>query len=121
MSDCDVCIYVDCESADFFFGSLRKCRKPCKCHECGRPIERGTSYHRVGGKHDGEMWTMKICTDCKEIGDVFYCDGRLYGMLWEDMIESVFPVLTTASKCFKKLSPSAKAFMLERWQKWKFR
>ena len=66
MSDCDVCIYSDYEPVEFFFGSERKCRKPTKCQECGRPIERGTIYHRVGGKYEGEMWSMKVCTDCKE-------------------------------------------------------
>ena len=120
MSDCDVCIYSDYEPVEFFFGSERKCRKPTKCQECGRPIERGTIYHRVGGKYEGEMWSMKVCTDCKEIGDVFYCDGRLYGNLWDDMQESVFPQLTLSSKCFTKLSAQAKQFVITKWNQWKF-
>ena len=122
MSDCDVCIYEECDvSIDFFFGEQRTCRKPTKCHECGRPIEKGQQYHRVGGKCEGEMWSMKLCTDCEEIGKVFHCDGvRMYGNLWESMQSDVFPVLTMGSKCFVKLSPSAKQFVLDKWKSWKF-
>ncbi len=39
--------------------------------------------------------------------------------LWEDMRELAFPSLTTASNCFTELSPAAKAFVLDRWRKWK--
>ena len=42
-----------------------------------------------------------------------------YRTLWEDMRELAFPSLTTASNCFTELSPAAKAFVLDRWRKWK--
>jgi hypothetical protein len=122
MSDCDVCLCGNSDvSIDFFFASVRKCRKPAKCAECGSPIVPGEFYQRAGGKCEGEMWTMKLCLLCEEVGHVFSCDGpRMYGNLWEDMRECVFPELKLSSKCFAKLSPAAKQFVLDKWKKWKF-
>lgn len=50
----------------------------------------------------------------------YLSDMNIYeNRLWEDMRELAFPSLTTASNCFTELSPAAKAFVLDRWRKWK--
>lgn len=122
MSDCDVCL---CSESDcyvqFFHQEVRTCRKPTKCFECGTAITKGQRYKVVGGKCEGEMWREKICLLCDEILRVFSCDGPIvYGYLWEGMHDCVFPELTMNSKCFRKLSPGAKQFVLDKWRKWKF-
>ena len=120
MSTCNVCIGGYDGSVDFFFERQVTCRKPAKCAECGQPIISGMKYFRVGGKCEGEMWTMKVCVMCQEIGKVFSCgEGREYGNMWELMTDYAFPKLTTASPCFRELSPAAKEFVLKRWREWK--
>ena len=57
---------------------------------------------------------MSDCNVC--IGG---CDGtRSFGNLWEEIREYVFPEMTTG--CLAKIEePSAKAYLIERWQEWK--
>ena len=120
MSDCDVCIGGYDGDVQFFFANPVTCRKPAKCGECGRTIEKGEIYHRVGGKCEGDMWSMKVCLLCDEIGNVFACGhGRSYGNLWEMMQDNAFPLLTTASPCFTNCSAAAKAEVIRRWREWK--
>lgn len=122
MSDCDVCLCGESNcSVEFFHQEERTCRKPTKCFECGRPIEKGQRYKVVGGKCEGEMWRQKTCLLCHEILLVFSCDGPvMYGNLWEEMRDCVFPDLTLSSSCFHKLTPAAKQFVLTKWREWKF-
>jgi hypothetical protein len=122
MSDCDVCIGTDSldESFDFFHVDKRKARKPHKCCECGMEIPLRAVYEHVIGKYDGEFQKYDTCSICVDIRDVFTCGNSwYYGKLWEEMQEYAFDRLTTASPCFMKLGPEAKAFVLERWRKWK--
>ena len=123
MSDtgCDVCLYgADDIDNDFYSDSVLTARKPHVCCECEREISRGIRYQRAVGKSDGQMWTYKTCLLCVEVRRVFYCGGGyFFGMLWDDMQEQAFPQLTTASACFRELSPEAKAVVLDRWMRWK--
>ena len=119
---CDVCIGVDSLDEPFQFHSVetRKARKAHKCCECGLEIKPGARYEHVIGKYDGTFDIYDTCSLCVEIRDVFTCGNCwYYGQLWEEMREYAFERLTTASECFRELSPEAKAFVLERWQKWK--
>lgn len=121
MSDCDVCIGIDdVDSIDLIEEATRKARKPHKCCECQLPIPIGATYQHVVGRYDGEICVYDTCAICVEIRAVFTCGrGWYYESLWDEMRERAFEHLTTASKCFTKLSPEAKAFVLERWRKWK--
>lgn len=124
MSDCDVCIgggdYGRAE--DFYRVANPAARKPHKCLECGRQIGKGEVYQRVTGKWDGEISTFITCRQCAEIRNVFSCgEGETFGNCWESMEEIVFGELHTANACFQKLSAESKAFLLDRWRKWKFR
>jgi hypothetical protein len=119
MGDCGVCIYSNAESdCEFVDVSFRKARKAHKCSECGRRIEVGEKYEHYWGKYGGECSAIDTCAQCAEIADGFYCDCRVFGGgLWESMWE-VMGGLTTS--CFDKLTtPEAKAFLRERWMKWK--
>ena len=97
-----------------------KARKPHRCCECGRAIAIGERYQRWSGKFDGEFMAVKTCLICAEIRTAFTCEGgETSENLWSEMADYVFPALTTANECFKKLSPAAKAFLLDKWRKWK--
>jgi hypothetical protein len=120
MSECDVCVYVDCDSSpDFLTCAHVKARKPHKCFECGRRIAIGDIYEYVTGKWEGEFDTFKTCDLCAEIRAVFFCESWLYGNMWDEMREQAFDKLTTAGPCFAELSPAAKQFVLDKWKDWK--
>jgi hypothetical protein len=118
MSDCGVCLATyDCDAV-FLGWQIRRCRKPKHCAECGHPILEGELYEYAKGITDGEWWSQNTCLVCKEIGEAFYCDGRCFGNLWEEMHDQVFPALTVS--CFDKLkTPQAKADLQARWLAWK--
>ncbi len=122
MGDCDVCIGVDLieESVDFSTTETRTARKPHRCYECKRGIQPGEKYEHVIGKYDGKFSIYDTCALCVEIRDAFTCGNAwYYGQLWEEMRDYAFCHLTTASPCFRELSPEAKAFVLEQWREWK--
>ena len=121
MSDCGVCIGGgDYDGTpEFSHISTPKARKDHKCLECRRAIRRGSQYERTSGKFDGNIYSDAVCLECAEIRDAFYCGEGAYivGDLWEQMGEC-FPALTTG--CFDRLTtPAAKAFLRDRWLKWK--
>lgn len=121
----NVCIggdFFDCDGS-FEFSRITnpKARKPHFCGECRRRIEKGQQYERFIGKFDGGITSQATCLECAEIRSAFSC-GEVppgFGDLWQQMRDYAFPDLTTASECFQKLSPSAKAFVLEKWRAWK--
>lgn len=120
-SECEVCLggpYGD--YAELYTETIFKARKPAKCCECYGAINRGEQYEKVVMLYEGEWCTYRTCSQCREIRSVFSCGkGWMFESLWEDMTENVFPILTTATKCFQKLTPSARLFVLEKWQQWK--
>lgn len=122
MSDCEVCIGgFDGDYAEIYSDRWFKARKVAKCCECRGEIKPGDRYESVSMRYEGEWLRYRTCAPCHEIREVFTCGkGFMFESLWEDMEEYVFPVLTTATKCFQKLSADSKAFLLDRWQKWKF-
>ncbi len=121
---CNVCIggdFADCDGGfDFSRITNPKAKKPHRCGECRRSIEKGQVYERFVGKFDGAIFSQSTCLECAEISRAFSCEvPPPYGGLWSEMCDYAFPELTTASECFQKLSPSAKAFCLQRWREWK--
>jgi hypothetical protein len=121
MSDCDVCIgSSDGGNAEFSETVTRKSRKPFVCCECHRTTPKGDLYEICHMRYEGEWLVYRTCSLCVEIRNVFTCGkGWTFECLWESMRDYAFEKLTTACKCFMKLSPEAKAFTLERWRKWK--
>lgn len=119
MSGCNFSVGGDADyddSPEFQSVSTPKARKQYRCVECGAEIRKGTRYERTSGKFDGDIYTVKTCLVCAEIADAF-SEGIVAGELWAE-IRECFPALTTG--CFSKLeTPEAKAFLRERWMKWK--
>lgn len=122
MSECGVCIGGNDYDG---MAEMRECitpraRKAHKCCECLRIIQPGERYERWSGRFDGDFFSQKTCHQCAEIRNAFTCGGSwTTEALWSEMEYIVFPVLTTANECFKKLSPPAKEFLLAKWRKWK--
>lgn len=121
MSSCDVCIGgYDCDGPEFYTAKVVKARKSHKCYECRSEIKSGEQYFRDTGMWGGDFSTFRTCCLCVEIRDAFSCDGTwMYGSLWDDLRECVFPELTTANKCLQKLGVAARQQVIEEWQKWK--
>lgn len=123
MSDCNVCIGGgDYDAWEFSSTSFQKARKPYKCSECNREIPKGITYERISGKCGGYSYieTFITCMDCVNIRNGLSCEGGGVGLggLWEEITEVFSDVKSTA--CLAKIkTPSAKAYFLERWRKWK--
>lgn len=123
MSDCNLCIsngdYFD-GPADLCGSIIRTARKPHKCCECGKTIQPKEKYEYYSILYDGRWTNYNTCLVCREIGEAFCCDGRLFGELWSSFHEAdIWPYLTTS--CFDKLTtPEAKAELQRRWMEWKF-
>lgn len=122
MGDCGVCIgggYGDYDTPSLYERSIvQKSRKEARCYECRRVIPIGSSYERVRGSWDGELSTVRTCLDCMHIRDGFACEGSYgHGELWSDLAD-VFGEINTG--CLAKIeTASAKAYLMERWRKWK--
>ena len=121
MPDCGVCIGGGDYDGMNEFENVEhpKARKPHKCRECRRIIQRGEVYERFTGKFDGDLFCVKTCLQCAEIRDAFNCDGgAIIDGLWSEMEDYVFPQMTTG--CLDRLAtPEAKAYLLGQWRKWK--
>ena len=120
---CEVCIGQDLDRAELcevISETKPTARKPAKCCECRSVIPPGSQYEKFVGKYDGELTTYRTCLLCAEIRRVFTCgESWIWESLWDDMEELAFPELTTATECFRELSPAAKEFVLAKWRKWK--
>ena len=118
MTECGFCL-SDFEGTSQFFRQVeRTCRKPCKCYECHRRIEKGQRYIYSSGMCEGELWSQKDCLDCAEIREAFSCHGQNLGTLWEEMRDYCFDSMNES--CFAKLKTvSAKKFLREKWMEWK--
>jgi hypothetical protein len=131
VTDCGVCIGTDSLDetyAEYSTVEGKRAKRPVKCYECAGIIPKGESHeHAIGRMEywgdatDQQGWSIHhVCNVCVEIRDAFTCGNSwYYGSLWEEMTEYVFPELTTANKCFRKLSTEAKQTLLIRWRKWK--
>jgi hypothetical protein len=122
MADCGVCIGgADFDQADWENVKTLRARKSHRCCECQGEIAPGQTYENYVLALDGTISRYKTCVMCVEIRNAFCCGGSwMFTTIWDEMTEYVFPELTTANKCFAKLSAAAKASLLERWRKWKF-
>lgn len=120
MSDCNVCLWFDGDSAVVFNAKYVKARKDYECSECSRPIAKGTVHQFAKMLCDGEWISYRTCSPCAEIRYAFSCDGEQFGgMFWEQM-EELFGDIAVSGDCLKKLkTPEAKRYFAERYRQWK--
>lgn len=119
--DCGVCLDMECDNDVSVLHTARvvKARKLHQCCECGSAISIGESYERATALYD-RIWTKETtCLCCTEIRDLLTCgNGYIYGLLWGEIREQVFPYMTTG--CIAKLTTAkAKHKLTEAWRKWK--
>jgi hypothetical protein len=121
MSDCGVCIGSDdYERGEFYCAVMRKARKTHRCCECREDIPARGQYEHASGRWDDGIETYKTCASCVAIRTAFTCNGGfIFTSLWDDMREFVFPILTTANECLRKLTPADRARVIRKWQAWK--
>ena len=118
VSDCTCIGGYDGAEASIYRSVTLKARKPHKCCECKRTIQDKDNYERVTGLWDGSWSTYRFCAACSEISQRLSCDGRLFGSLWDDIQEYLFPEM--GGDCFDKLETAhAKQFLRDRWMEWK--
>lgn len=122
MTDCGVCIGgYDGDTPENYIEENIKAKRSMKCYECEETIPAGVEHQRVTGKWEQGQDTFHFCAACAEIQITFSCgEGRVFGALWVEMEEVVFPELTLLNKCFQKLSIASRQFLLKRWNEWKF-
>ena len=97
--------------------------KQVACDECERPILAGVEHEIVTGECDGESFEAHTCMDCYHIATGLDGD-RMHGHLWS-ILEiggehgaGAFDRFTTG--CLLKVdTASAKAYLVERFNKWK--
>ena len=89
MSLCSIEAYDgDCYDGDFSSSIVRKARKPHKCGECDRYILVGEQYEYATGKHYGEFYDAKTCTDCLSLRNAFFCSwlyGNVFLFFWNSI------------------------------------
>jgi hypothetical protein len=77
--------------SQLYHAGWRKARKPHRCGECYRQIERGEVYHYAGGMFDGEFWDGKQCSHCNAAAQLLVreCGGFLHAGVVEDLEEHI--------------------------------
>ena len=86
-----------------------KARKDHKCNECGCLIPSGDQYLTYVGVFEGKFFIHKTCMDCKSIRDVFFSDGFIFEMLWENLHEYIDESNgEIPENCIAELTPKAR-------------
>lgn len=108
----------DCDHPALFTESWRKARKEHRCSECRREIPVGAKYQHIRGLWNGSWSTIKTCAVCVELRGHFYYGSYIYGALWTDLQEYLFPDMRAGGECMQGLSPAAKGLLFERRLEW---
>lgn len=123
MSCADVCLDMCYEDYNQFYSEEeRTARKSHRCCECGETIHPGARYEHVSGKSDGRVWTSKTCVNCRDVRKALVCGGWIFGQLWEEIENGVFPewVRSSPIDCLAKVeSLAARNFIRSRFDSWR--
>lgn len=84
-----MCMADGGDSPDVSTSCTRRARKPHKCDECSRKIERGETYHFGKILLEGTWFENKRCEHCSVLADWLAneCGGYLYEGVLEDFRE----------------------------------
>lgn len=93
-------------------------RKSHRCYECGEDIERGARYRKESGLWDGRFDEFKICLPCIAVRDRLACNGWVYGNIWSEIIEHLFPTLTAGGPCIEGMRPEGKRKLFDEFFHW---
>jgi len=122
MVDCSVCIGgsggYDIED---YSRDVVTSRRNWSCCECHRAIPAGTEHEKVSGVNadEGGRVLFRTCMDCSHIAEGLSCGRRIHATLW-DQLEEEDGFSDFSEVCVAKVATaSAKAYLVERWMKWK--
>jgi hypothetical protein len=74
----------------------------------------GSCYERYKGLDEGDFFTHKTCSDCLSVRNEFFCDGWVWGNVWERVEEHVFDMDgDISSDCLLRLTPRAREHVIE--------
>lgn len=119
MTVCCPLNYSDDNDYWSFFSSSKICaRKEHNCGECGDVIEAGQKYENAKGLYDGNFSTMKTCIPCVEVRDHFACEGFIFGQIWEDIQNNMFPGMVAGGECLRGASVVAKQKLFHEYTEW---
>ena len=109
----------DGDEAEMYHEQIVTARKVHSCYECQRDIAVRERHHYVSGKWEDEWMSYRFCLICWEIMTALTCDGGpMFGYLWENLCEYVFPDMTQA--CIDKCSTAAaKQRLTDAWREWR--
>lgn len=82
--------FIDVDTFDIGVCDLHRerivtARKEHACCECKGIIKPNEKYEYVFMISEGEPYVAKTCLPCKELRDVFFCDGFYYESLWTEL------------------------------------
>ena len=114
MNEC-ACVYIgDYDPPEFCKSKIVTARKAHKCGECHKEILPGSKYEYDVGVWDGQFDTNKTCLICREIRNVFFCDGWFFGQIHEHLWEHIMEMDGKIEKdCLCDLSFEAKGIVYE--------
>ena len=109
------CVYCDVDSfCELLHTETRKARKQHKCYECNNIIEVGYSYLCETTMFEGKFEEIKTCSVCRELRNVFFCEGFYYGQVIEYLKEHIWESNGEISEsCIAELSPKAREVVCE--------
>ena len=119
----DVCLDMCVDIVnEFHRARVVTARKAHLCVECETKILPGTKFELVNSKTEGKFWIAKTCLMCLEIREAFVCGSWIYGELYSNIEEVMFPIWDTAGPldCLAKLeSKEARDYLRELYRDWK--
>lgn len=87
-----MCVDFDDDvSPSFCVDVWYRARKPHRCSECARPIEKGEQYVCTRGMWDGNISVYKRCAHCEVLREwlAAECGGWMYGDVVSDVREHI--------------------------------
>jgi hypothetical protein len=84
-----MCAIEDAEPWKVVRQQTRKARKPHKCRECRRFIQKGETYQFLAGLHDHGWEQWRWCAHCDAAAQWmnYVCSGYILGGLHEELCE----------------------------------
>lgn len=115
MTSCG-CIYVggfDGPDEERSYDINKRAVKPIRCGECGGAIKPLQKYEFTHNEYYGTASEHITCKDCVSVRDEFFCDGWIYGEIWERVHSHIFDMDgQISSKCIDALTQRAKRMFI---------
>ena len=87
---------------------MQRSMKVYKCDECRGTIKIGVPYYNERYISGGAFYTHRTCHSCKYVRDTLFICGFYYGMLWDDIQDSIRDGMEFSEKCIADLPKPAR-------------